>query len=57
MTDGDCIPKKDFIEVHAKHAEIGRFLSGGYCKLSKRTREVISKNDILTERYFNINWL
>ena len=24
MTDGDCIPRKDFVEVHAKYAEKGR---------------------------------
>ncbi|HEY0090903.1 MAG TPA: glycosyltransferase, partial [Flavobacterium sp.] len=36
MTDGDCIPRKDFLEVHAKYAEKGKFLSGGYCKLSMK---------------------
>lgn len=31
MTDGDCIPRKDFVAVHAQYAKEGRFLSGGYC--------------------------
>jgi len=57
MTDGDCIPRKDFIEAHAKHTEKGRFLSGGYCKLSGKTSEIISKDDIFTERCFNSKWL
>ena len=57
MTDGDCIPRKDFVEVHAKLAEKGRFLSGGYCKLSEKTSTIISKDDILTERCFNSKWL
>ncbi|MCK0203022.1 glycosyltransferase, partial [Ornithobacterium rhinotracheale] len=29
MSDGDCIPRKDFVEVHFKNKEKGRFLSGG----------------------------
>ena len=33
MTDGDCIPRADFVEIHAQQAEKGRFLSGGYCKM------------------------
>ena len=33
MTDGDCIPRKDFLSVHAAHMEPGYFLSGGYFML------------------------
>lgn len=57
MTDGDCIPRKDFVEVHAKYAQRGRFLSGGYCKLSMKTSEAITKEDILEERCFDVKWL
>lgn len=57
MTDGDCIPRKDFVEVHAKFAEKGRFLSGGYCKLTMKTSEVITKEDILEQRCFDADWL
>ena len=57
MTDGDCIPRKDFLEVHAKFAEKGRFLSGGYCKLPMTTSEVITPDDILQERAFDVAWL
>lgn len=57
MTDGDCIPREDFVEVHAKHAEKGRFLSGGYCKLPMSTSEVINKNDIESQRCFDTQWL
>src|SRR5690606_15249762 len=28
MTDGDCIPREDFVAVHARNAQKGRFLSG-----------------------------
>lgn len=57
MTDGDCIPRKDFVEVHAKLAQKGKFLSGGYCKLPMKTSKLISKEDILSGRCFNVTWL
>lgn len=57
MTDGDCIPRKDFVEVHAKFAERGKFLSGGYCKLTMKTSEAITKEDILNEDCFDVSWL
>lgn len=57
MTDGDCIPRKDFVEVHAQQAEKGKFLSGGYCKLTMKTSKHISKDDILQERCFDVKWL
>lgn len=57
MTDGDCIPRKDFVEIHAKYAEKGRFLSGGYCKLSMKTSKCISESDILSGKCFNVKWL
>lgn len=57
MTDGDCIPRKDFVEIHAKHAKKGYFLSGGYCKLSMKLSSLIDKNAILNENCFDLNWL
>ena len=57
MTDGDCIPRKDFVEVHAKNSQRGRFLSGGYCKLSMKVSEEITKEDILLEKCFDVKWL
>lgn len=57
MTDGDCIPRKDFVEVHANLAEKGKFLSGGYCKLPMSTSKAISKEDIVSGRCFNVSWL
>ncbi len=57
MTDGDCIPRKDFVEVHAKYAEKGKFLSGGYCKLTMKTSKHITKEDIVSGRCFDVKWL
>lgn len=57
FTDGDCIPREDFVETHAKHAEQGYFLSGGYCKLNMNLSETISEDDIKTHNCFDVKWL
>jgi glycosyltransferase involved in cell wall biosynthesis len=57
MTDGDCIPREDFVAVHAEQAERGKFLSGGYCKLTMKTSKAITKDDILSQRCFDVRWL
>lgn len=57
FTDGDCIPRSDFLEVHANEAEPGRYLSGGYHKLPMSTSEAITKDDILSGRCFQLPWL
>ena len=54
MTDGDCIPREDFVQVHAEQAEKGKFLSGGYCKLPMKTSKAITKEDILSQNCFDI---
>lgn len=57
MTDGDCIPRADFVQIHAQQAEKGTFLSGGYCKLPMRTSKAITKEDILSQNCFDVKWL
>lgn len=57
MSDGDCIPRKDFVETHMKFREKGYFLSGGYHKLPLETSEVISNHDIMQENCFKVKWL
>lgn len=57
FTDGDCIPRRDFVAVHAALARPGRFLSGGYCKLGMALSERISPDDIASGRAFDPKWL
>ncbi|MFP4155060.1 MAG: glycosyltransferase family 2 protein [Halothiobacillaceae bacterium] len=57
FTDGDCIPRKDFLAVHASEALPGHYLSGGYHKLPLSTSRAISKDDILSGRCFDLDWL
>lgn len=57
MTDGDCIPRPDFLQVHAGHAAPGHFLSGGYCKLPMDLSLRITPDDIASGRCFDIGFL
>jgi len=57
FTDGDCIPRRDLLAVHAAHAERGRFISGGYLKLPMSTSEAITREDILAGRATEHGWL
>lgn len=57
FTDGDCIPRRDFIEVHAREAKSGYYLSGSYFKLPMDISKAISQEDIATGRCFDTNWL
>ncbi|QNJ98359.1 glycosyltransferase family 2 protein [Constantimarinum furrinae] len=57
MSDGDCIPRKDFVEQHVKYREEGYFLSGGYFMLPRTISERITKEDIYTEKCFDVSWL
>jgi len=57
FTDGDCIPRSDFLTVHAREARPDNYLSGGYHKLPMSTSESITKDDILSGRCFELKWL
>lgn len=57
FTDGDCVPRKDFIAQHLKYQKKGYFLSGGYFKLPLITSKVINEANIITQKCFKIRWL
>ena len=57
VTDGDCIPRKDFIATHRKKAQPGYFLSGGYLKLPLQLSRDITQQDIIDDSCFDKNWL
>ena len=57
MSDGDCIPRRDFLEVHYRKKKPGHFLSGGYFKLPMETSLAITKDDIHQQKCFDLNWL
>lgn len=57
MTDGDCIPREDFVEVHYINKEEGYFISGGYYMLPMNISKLITLKDIEQQHCFNIQWL
>lgn len=57
MSDGDCIPRADFVEAHYRNREKGRFLSGGYFKLPMDISREITKEDIERQNCFSLPWL
>src|SRR5690606_18647069 len=57
FTDGDCIPRKDFIAVHLKHKEKGYFLSGGYFKLPMEISQSVTDIDIKSQKCFHVKFL
>ena len=57
FSDGDCIPRHDFIEQHVRLAAPGRLLSGGRLKLPRMLSEQIALNDISSRRIADLNWL
>ena len=57
FTDGDCIPRADFVAAHRKYAQPGCYLSGGYFKLAMNVSQLITKSDIESGRAFNADWL
>jgi glycosyltransferase involved in cell wall biosynthesis len=57
FTDGDCIPRRDFVDVHLRLARPGRFLSGGYLKLPAGVSEAITPEDVRMGRVADLEWL
>ena len=57
MTDGDCIPREDFVETHFSNREKGCFISGGYFMLPMNISKEITQIDIEQQNCFNLNWL
>lgn len=57
FTDGDCIPRKDFIAVHLKNAQKGYFLSGGTIRLPIGLSKAITKEHIISQQCFEKEWL
>jgi glycosyltransferase involved in cell wall biosynthesis len=57
FSDGDCIPRDDFVAAHARLAKKGCFLSGGYIKLPKEVSTSISVDDIKSGRVMDAHTL
>jgi glycosyltransferase involved in cell wall biosynthesis len=57
FTDGDCIPRNDFVATHLTNKVQGYLLSGGYFKLPMSISNIISDENIKNQECFSIKWL
>lgn len=57
FSDGDCVPRSDFLKVHVSLARPGRFLSGGYVKLPLVTSQAVTQEDVFSGQVFRPSWL
>ena len=57
FTDGDCIPRADFLEIQMRLRRPGRFLSGSCVRLPMAVSVVICADDIDSGRCFEAGWL
>ena len=57
FTDGDCVPRCNFLAQHVSLARRGRFLSGGIVRLPATLSDRLSRQDIVEDRATDIEWL
>jgi glycosyltransferase involved in cell wall biosynthesis len=58
FTDGDCLPRRDFVESHAGHARPNYFLSGGsHIGIPEPMHLAFQREDIEQQRVFSHAWL
>lgn len=53
FSDGDCVPRDDFVAAHLSHAGPGRFLSGGRVMLSREMSEAVTVEDVRSADLFD----
>lgn len=57
FTDGDCLPRPDFLEVHAALRRPNRFVSAGAVRLPMDTSRAITPEVLETGACFDCRWL
>ena len=57
FSDGDCIPRGDFVRRHVELREPGHFLSGGSVYLSMEVSRTITAEDIARGSFADPTWL
>lgn len=57
FTDGDVIPRDDFVETHLRYAARGRFLVGMTVRLPQNVSEAITADDVRKGNATDLTWL
>ena len=51
LSDGDCIPNRDFVAVHAAHGGPGTFCTGGYVRLGPEYCRTMTRENVAAGGY------
>ena len=58
LTDGDCIPRDDFVAAHCRLARPNYYIAGGsHIDIPARMHPAIGRDDIEAQRVFQVGWL
>ncbi|MEO9210287.1 MAG: glycosyltransferase family 2 protein [Ginsengibacter sp.] len=57
FSDGDCIPRADFVEQHHSRMKANHFLSGGTVRLPLQLSKITSQENIKSQEVFDKFWL
>jgi glycosyltransferase involved in cell wall biosynthesis len=57
FSDGDCVPRRDFVATHLRLRRPGRFLSGGALRLPMALSRALTRDDIESGRIADVSWL
>lgn len=57
FSDANCIPRKDFLQIHHERREETFFLSGSHFKVSPAITQAIEDEHVLNQRCFDLRWL
>lgn len=57
FTDGDCVPRKDFVETHFSNSSGKHFLSGGAVRLPMDISKALTEYDIKSGKCFDQSYL
>ncbi|MCA9162180.1 MAG: glycosyltransferase family 2 protein [Planctomycetales bacterium] len=57
ISDGDCVPRSDFVDTHRRHARPAHFLCATYYKLTMAVSEAVTEPHIRSGQAFDFKWL
>ncbi len=57
FSDGDCVPRRDFVSQHLRLRKPHRYLGGGYCKLPMELSRKIDRDAIAAGYHTDLAWL
>ena len=53
FSDGDCVPARDFVELHRRHRQKGCFLLGGHLRLTEEYSKSMTPETVIAGDFVN----